>query len=182
MPERVAAVAVVNGVPPIAELRDLRGLMPLHRKMLRLRERSPRLLRWLFHVARPIAATRVPMLMRPWLVRALHGSDAEVLKEARAFEACFESARHAWRVSATGIIDDAEIYALPWNFPLEEVDVPVRLWHGKRDRTFHYSLAEQLAARLPNCRLRIVENTGHFSLPIRHMHEILRDLIATPAG
>ena len=31
--------------------------------------------------------------------------------------------------------------------------------------------------RLPKCELRLVENVGHYSLPIRHMHEILADLI-----
>jgi pimeloyl-ACP methyl ester carboxylesterase len=102
-------------------------------------------------------------------------------RDAAAFDACFESARQAWRASATGIMADAQIFATRWGFPLEEVRVPVRLWHGTRDRTFHYSLAEQLAKRLPNCELRIVENAGHFSLPIRQMREILADLIATPA-
>ncbi len=182
MPARVAAIAIVNGVPPIAELTDCSGLMPLHRRMMAMRERRPQLLKLLFQIVRPFAATRIPMLMRPWLVRALHGSDAEVLREARAFEACFESARHAWRVSALGIMVDAEIYAKPWDFPLEDVRVPVRLWHGTRDRTFDYRLAEQVAKRLPNCALRIVEDAGHFSLPIRRMRDILSDLIAVPAG
>jgi pimeloyl-ACP methyl ester carboxylesterase len=72
---------------------------------------------------------------------------------------------------------DAEIYATPWGFQLEEVRVPVRLWHGKKDRTFSFHLAEQIAARLPNCELRLVEDAGHYSLPIRHTHEILEDLI-----
>jgi hypothetical protein len=31
---------------------------------------------------------------------------------------------------------------------------------------------------LPKCVARFIENEGHYSLPIRHMHEILADLIA----
>jgi pimeloyl-ACP methyl ester carboxylesterase len=54
---------------------------------------------------------------------------------------------------------------------------PVRLWHGTKDRTFSFRLAEELAGRLPHCELRIVENAGHYSLPIRHMHAILADLM-----
>jgi pimeloyl-ACP methyl ester carboxylesterase len=76
------------------------------------------------------------------------------------------------------VVTDAEIYALPWGFPLEEVRVPVRLWHGTKDRTFAYRLAEDVARRLPNAELRRIENAGHYSLPIRHMLEILRDLLA----
>lgn len=178
MPERVSGLAVVNGVPPIAELSEQNGLLPLHRRMLALHGSHPRLLRALFHVARPFAATRIPLRLRPLIVRWLQSSDAEVLREARAFDACFESARQAWRASAGGIIADAQIYTMPWGFPLQEIRVPVRLWHGERDRTFSFRLAEELATRLPNCKLRIVENTGHFSLPIRHVREILADLIS----
>ena len=72
---------------------------------------------------------------------------------------------------------DAEIYAQPWGFALEEVHVPVRLWHGKKDRTFSFRLAEQIAARLPNCEFHLVNDAGHYSLPIRNMHEILGDLM-----
>ena len=181
MPERVQAIAVVNGVPPIAELSDHSGLMPLHNRMLAMRQTRPRLLKTMFHLFRPLAATRLPMRLQRWLMRTWHGFDADMQRDAVAFDACFESARHAWRASVAGILVDAEIFAAAWGFPLEEVRVPVRIWHGTRDRTFHYSLAEQLAKRLPNCTLRIVENAGHFSLPIRHMREILADLIATPA-
>jgi pimeloyl-ACP methyl ester carboxylesterase len=58
------------------------------------------------------------------------------------------------------------------------VRVPVRLWHGKQDRAFSFQLAEELASRLPNCNARFVEGAGHYSLPIRHMREILEDLIS----
>jgi pimeloyl-ACP methyl ester carboxylesterase len=77
---------------------------------------------------------------------------------------------------------DAEIYGRPWGFHLEEVDVPVRLWHGKQDRAFSFRVAEETARRLPDCVARYVENEGHFSLPIRHMREILADLIAVDGG
>ena len=98
------------------------------------------------------------------------------MRDIAAFEACFESQRQAWRVSSDGLMLDAEIYAQPWGFALEEIRVPVRLWHGKKDRSFHWELAHSLGKRLPNCSERIVEGEGHYSLPIRHMHEILADL------
>ena len=90
----------------------------------------------------------MPIRFRPFLLLALQRMDAEVLRDKEAFEACFESSRRAWRASVEGVIADAEIYAQPWGFSLEEIRVPVRLWHGTRDRTFSYHLAEELAATL----------------------------------
>jgi pimeloyl-ACP methyl ester carboxylesterase len=73
---------------------------------------------------------------------------------------------------------DAQIYAEPWGFRLDDVAVPVRLWHGKEDRAFSFRVAEEIAGRLPNCRARYIEGVGHYSLPIRHMKAILEDLIS----
>ena len=178
LPERVKAIAVVSGAPPIAELETHGDLLKMYRWMLALRESHPRLLAASFQIARPFVSARLPLRLRPLLLKLLQPCDADVLRESRAFESCFESARQAWGGSARGVMADAEIYATPWGFSLEEIQVPVRLWHGTRDRTFSYRLAEQIAARLPNCALRMIEDEGHYSTPIRHMHEILADLIS----
>ncbi len=181
MPDQVQAIAVVSGAPPIDELPDQSGLLALYRWMLALHRTRPELLRALFHAARPFASVRIPLRLRPMLLKILQPCDEAVLRDSRAFAACFESQRQAWRASAEGVMADAEIYARPWGFPLEQVQIPVRLWHGKSDRSFSFRLAELVAARLPNCETHFVENAGHYSLPIRRMHEILANLISQTA-
>ena len=180
MPQRVRAIAIVGGAPPLAEISDTNGLLPLYRWMLALYRTQPRLLRRLFYLARPALSLRPPVRFRPLLLKMLllRPCDAESLRDAAAFEAIFESQRRAWRASAEGVVADAQIYAQPWGFALEDVRVPVRLWHGKQDRAFSVHLAEEVANRLPNCHARFVDDAGHYSLPIRHMRDILKDLIS----
>jgi pimeloyl-ACP methyl ester carboxylesterase len=178
LPELVSAIAVASGAPPIAELKDHGGLLQLHRWMLALHARRPDLLRVLFRLARPFALLRPPIRIRPMLLKLLQPCDAEVLRETAAFDAFFESTRRAWRGSALGVMTDAEVYARPWGFSLEEIRAPVRLWHGMKDRTFSFRLAQEVSERLPNCRLQLVPDAGHYSLPIRHIHAILADLIS----
>jgi len=176
MPERVRAVAVVSSAPPITDLANRNGLLPLYRWLLFFYPRHRELLRYSFHVARPFLSVRVPLRIRPLLLKLLQPCDANVMRDIAAFEACFESQRQAWRASADGLMIDAEIYANPWGFDPETIRIPVRLWHGKRDRSFHWWLAKSFSNRLPRCQLRLVENEGHYSLPIRHMRDILDDL------
>ena len=180
MPQRVRAIAIVGGALPLAEISDSNGLLPLYRWMLALYRTQPRLLRRLFYLARPVLSLRPPLRFRPVLLKMLlmRPCDAESLRDAAAFEAIFESQRRAWRASAEGVVADAQIYAQPWGFAIEDVRVPVRLWHGKEDRAFSVHLAEELANRLPNCHARFVDDAGHYSLPIRHMRDILKDLIS----
>jgi pimeloyl-ACP methyl ester carboxylesterase len=100
------------------------------------------------------------------------------LRDELAFEACFESQRRAWKASAQGVLADAQLFAQPWGFSLDQLRVPVRLWHGDADRSFSPAVAKEMAEKIPNCHLRIVEGAGHYSVPIRHIREILADLIA----
>ena len=148
--------------------------------MLAFYRNRPQLLRRLFYLARPILALRPPVRLRPLLLKMLmlRPCDAESLRNDAAFEAIFESQRRAWRSSAEGVMADAQIYAEPWGFAMEDVRVPVRLWHGKEDRAFSVRLAEDVAKRLPDCQARFVESEGHYSLPIRHVRAILEDLIS----
>jgi pimeloyl-ACP methyl ester carboxylesterase len=176
MPERVGAIAVVSGAPPLDELVDRAGLFPLYRCLLFFYPHHRELLRYSFRLARPFLSMKMPIRLRPAVLKLLQPCDAAVMRDVAAFEACFESQRQAWRGSADGMMADAEIYARPWGFALEQIKVPVRLWHGTKDRSFNWQLARSLGDRLPNCEARFVEGEGHYSLPIRHMREILADL------
>ena len=180
VPERVRAIAIAGGVIPFAELNDFQGLLPLYRLMLIFYRNRPKLLRQFFRLARPFLSFRAPIRLRPLLLKMLllRPCDAASLRDDAAFEAIFESQRRAWRGSAEGVMLDAQIYAQPWGFAIEDVRVPVRLWHGTEDRAFAVRLAAEIANRLPNCKPRFVRNEGHYSLPIRHMREILEDLVS----
>ena len=180
MPERVRAIAIVGGAIPFAELKDFKGLLPLYRWMLAFYRTRPQLLRQFFRLARPFLAFRAPIRFRPLLLKMLllRPCDAASLRDDAAFEAIFESQRRAWRGSAEGVMIDAQIYAQPWGFAIEDVHVPVRLWHGIQDRAFAVQLAEEIANRFPNCKARFIQDEGHYSLPIRHIRDILEDLIS----
>jgi pimeloyl-ACP methyl ester carboxylesterase len=184
MPERVRAIAIVSGATPIVDLAHREGLLPLYRGMLRLYRSQPELLRRLFCLARPILSLRPPVRLRPLILKILmlRPCDEESLRDSMAFEAVFESQRRAWRGSAEGVMADAQIYAKPWGFRIEQVRVPVRLWHGKEDRAFSVRLAEEIADRLPDCTARYVDGAGHYSLPIRYIRQILEDLICSGAA
>jgi pimeloyl-ACP methyl ester carboxylesterase len=180
MPDRVRAIAIVGGVIPFAELKDYKGLLPLYRWMLAFYRHRPQLLRQLVCLARPFLSIRAPIRLRPLVLKMLllRPCDAASLRDDAAFEAIFESQRRAWRGSVEGVLIDAQIYAQPWGFAIEDVRVPVRLWHGIEDRAFAVRLAEEIANRFPNCKARFIQGEGHYSLPIRHMPEILQDLIS----
>lgn len=179
VPKRVRAVAVVSGAPHIAELSDHSGLLPLYRWLMWAEKRlPPPLCHFGFRLARPFLSLRPPRRTRPWLLKFLQPFDADSLRDEKAFEACFESQRRAWKTSAEGVMADAQLFAQPWGFSLGELRMPILLWHGDSDRSFSLGTAREMAKKIPNCKLRVIERAGHYSVPIRHIREILQDLIA----
>jgi pimeloyl-ACP methyl ester carboxylesterase len=176
LPERVEAIAVASGAPPLPPETDPRALLFAYRWLLQCYRRGPGITRALFRCVRPFATVRPPRWLWPWLLRTVPAADAEALRDADVFEGSFQCYQESWRGSALGVVTDAEAYAQPWGFSPEEVRVPVRLWHGQGDRSFSWKLVAELARRLPNCAPHFIEGEGHYSLPIRRGTEILRDL------
>jgi pimeloyl-ACP methyl ester carboxylesterase len=67
----------------------------------------------------------------------------------------------------------------PWGFRLEEIAVPVHLWHGQDDRNAPADLARGVAAAIPGCHAVFVQG-GH-TAPFAHLDEIL-DVVRQPHG
>ena len=178
LPEQVQAVAVVSGAPPIAELSDsCRVVADASVDAAAARAEASA-------DARPLSsrpAVCLPADVVPDATIApliLQKMDADALRDQRAFAACFESSREAWRASVDGVMADAEIYAQPWGFASKMCACRCVSGMERSDRTFSFQLAEALARRMPKAELHIVEGAGHYSLPIRHIEQFLRDLIA----
>lgn len=56
---------------------------------------------------------------------------------------------------------------------VQEIRVPVHVWHGREDANFHPALSRDLSNRIPGARFTLVDNEGHFSLPIRRVRDVL---------
>ena len=180
LPDLVERATVICGAPPLAELGSAAGFNLAYRAMLGAHRRVPGAMRMLFRVLHPVARWSAPGWLMVMMRGALVGPDKATLADPAVSKMCYDGFRGAWGEYADGVFEDAEIYTQPWGFALEEIRVPVRIWHGTEDHNFSHTLTGY-ARRIPQCDLQIVEDEGHYSLPIRRTREILADLIARPA-
>lgn len=65
--------------------------------------------------------------------------------------------------SAAGWIDDTLALSQPWGFDLEDIAVPVLLWHGADDRFSPVSHTHWLAARIRSATMAVQQGASHFS-------------------
>lgn len=70
--------------------------------------------------------------------------------------------QEAFRNGADGWIDDLLAFTAPWGFEVEDIRVPVRLWHGADDKFSPVDHSRWLADRIPGAELYLEPGAAHF--------------------
>jgi pimeloyl-ACP methyl ester carboxylesterase len=109
----------------------------------------------------------------------LNGADKALVTDkpelARGICLCFAE---AFRHGISGVRRDAELYASPWGFRLQDIASEVHLWHGEADENVPVSVGRYVAESLHNCQSKFIENEGHLSVPLKFIRECLCVLVA----
>jgi pimeloyl-ACP methyl ester carboxylesterase len=71
-----------------------------------------------------------------------------------------------------GWVDDDFVFLKPWGFELEEVQVPVQVWHGVQDRFVPVAHGRWLAERIPGAEEHIYEEDGHLTLQVCRIGDV----------
>ncbi|MDY0268122.1 alpha/beta fold hydrolase [Trichloromonas sp.] len=157
-PERVEFLSLVCPLGPLGAPELYRRLPWLLRLALSVSQRFP-------DFSKGVGGNLLRLIHRypEGVLRALllgaAPQDREVFRDVGVFAAMAQSLREALSQKGRGAVADMAVYHRTWGFPLSALDLPVQLWHG--------------SANLPHCTLHLVPGEGHFSLPLRHMDEIL---------
>jgi pimeloyl-ACP methyl ester carboxylesterase len=175
-PDRVTVAGILSGAAPADSPRALRGMRGLNRAGYVFGRWIPwplwRLAIWaFFHTGRddPASVFERGKKSRP-------PSDQNLWYRSEVREVCLASGAEGFRNGTLGHAWETRLLLRPWGFRLEDIQVPVYLWHGTEDHETPISMARESARRLPDCRATICEGEGH-SLLFAHWEEILRQLV-----
>jgi len=175
LPDRVTAAAILSGAGPVDTRGATEGITRLHWFGFKFGQYIPwslwRLfIGWLF---REIAVDPTKAIDRDKDTRPV--VDNEVLDIPEIRELCIRSDVEAYRSGLLGFAWDARLIIRPWGFHLDEIKIPVHLWHGTVDNSTTVAMAHYMANKIPNCKITICEGEGHMLL-IPHWEEILTAL------
>lgn len=76
-----------------------------------------------------------------------------------------------------GWFDDDMAFFDDWGFDLDQIAVPLSIWHGAHDRFVPIAHGEWLAAQLPRAKAHLRPDDGHLSLTVTGYGEILDELV-----
>lgn len=160
MPQRVSVVGLVSSSAPLSGVRDATYLYPLHRVASRAAGYAPwmiRLAMWKWARGQrsdPEAHLRAA-------IESMIEADQQILRDPALQAVMIANATELHRQGGKGLYDEALVMARRWGFPLDQVNVPVRVWHGEADDTVPVEMGRYLARVLPDCRATFYPGEGH---------------------
>jgi pimeloyl-ACP methyl ester carboxylesterase len=84
--------------------------------------------------------------------------------------------QQAFRSGSRGVVWDYSMLMKPWGFRLEEISIPIKLWHGESDKTVPPNMGRYLESVIPDCQANFIPNEGHYMF-FHHARDILIDLV-----
>src|SRR5215831_8111619 len=103
-------------------------------------------------------------------------ADRAIIRELSSSEAT-EFIYESGRQGAAGNLDDYWAVSSVWGFKLEDIGLAVTLWHGGDDKVAPIAGAHRLEQAIPDAKLEVLPDTGHFLLR-KHLSLVLDKLLS----
>jgi pimeloyl-ACP methyl ester carboxylesterase len=176
LPERVKAAAVISGAGPMDSPDATNGMTPMNKFGVRMGRYIPwllwRVLVWYLYRK----GHKDPAYLFNRAAGDRPRADTEVLKDADVLKLNYASQSEGLCQGTRSFALEARLLASPWRFRIEQINVPVTVWHGSEDVDAPVSMGKAVAARIPNSHLTIFPGEGHMMV-FPHWEEILTQLI-----
>nr|MDJ0953854.1 alpha/beta hydrolase [Acidimicrobiia bacterium] len=175
IPERLAAVGLVSSFGPYDRPGATAGMDRFNKMALAMARRMP------WPVMRCVtgvmgrAFAKDPEGAAGRRFASAPAPDRRVLSDRRATDMLLASMVESFRAGSDGSAWEARLLTLPWGFDLQDIAVPVALWHGDADVNSPLATATYLSRAIPDASLTVFPNEGHFFI-LKRWGEIIRHL------
>ena len=177
IPHRLTHAAIISGVGPFEAPGATEGMSRQNRALFAMARRLPPLARASLSVMGAVAK-RWPQRAIGQMKRSMPAADRAVLERDGNADRFVADMSEAFRRGSRGAAWEAQLYANPWGFRLEDITMEVQVWQGGEDVKVAPSMGRYQAQAIPNATLTFYEHEAHL-LGITHLDEILAGI--TPA-
>ena len=172
LPDRITRAVCIAGALPLDDEATMRELNKMDQRLTKQSRHGAWMARLEFMTMASIAKF-MPRLWTRILTKDL--PDAEAAAVRALSDPALAKAAGVGLANASGVIDEYLAWARPWGFDIGDIAVPTAIWHGTADALIPARWGEELAKGIPNARLRMCTDEGHF-VAYSHQAEILDDL------
>ena len=176
IPDRLTTANIISGTCPLDLPGAMETLTQQDQQTYWVAEKMP----WLFRLMLKKIAGDVqkdPKSMLS-LFPEISEVDKKTLARPDVSNTVGKASIEAFNKGTRGAAMDWMLEAKPWGFSLQDIQMPVNIWHGDDDKLLSKEQSCIMAKGIAKSNLQIRPNEGHFSLFTDHFEEILTQAVA----
>ncbi|HEU5180210.1 MAG TPA: alpha/beta hydrolase [Candidatus Polarisedimenticolia bacterium] len=181
IPERLSAAVIVSGGWQMNLPEAKAGIPFVNRLFLGLAAHAPPLCRLMLK-AMGSSSVDDPEKELAKLKDRVPPADYAAFAKPGRIQALHEVMRECVRGGTKGAAWDLRLYMRPFDFELEEIRIPLKLYHGERDVQAPIALVRRMVARLPSAQLVTYPDDSHLSTLCNHVEQLAEAIIHPETG
>jgi pimeloyl-ACP methyl ester carboxylesterase len=175
IPQRLTTATIVCGSAPFNMPGVKESLSKQDQQVYGMADKIP----WLFRLMLwkiAIDARKNPASILS-LFAELSEVDKVVLTRPNVTEAYGKMVVEAFRQGTRGAALDWKLEARPWGFSLQEIQMPVNIWHGEEDKLVSIEQARIQSKAIPDAHVKFFPNEGH-TVFVNRLEELLSTVVS----
>jgi pimeloyl-ACP methyl ester carboxylesterase len=176
IPERLSAAVIVSGGWRM-DWPEAKNNMPfVNRLVLTLADKAPFMLRLLLKAMESFSTGEREKELAQ-LRKRVPPADYAAFEKPGRVEALSKMIHECMRQGTKGAAWDMGLYMRQFDFQLDEIQMPLKMFHGEQDVNAPIALVRRVVSELPSAKLVTYENEAHLSTLCNHMDEITHALV-----
>lgn len=176
IPERLTKVGIVSGAALFTEPELITNINEGTRKFLTMPREKPFLSRLFLWMMLDVMPRIAPKQFIAGAAAVLPEADRAVVSDPKIQKGFVNAVREAMRQGTRGGFHESLLAVTDYGFRLQEIQTPIKLWHGEADQNVPVAMARFVESAVPKCEAKFYPDEGHLSLFKKHSAEIIRAL------
>ncbi len=160
---RIFKAGLVATINEFQDGRPPRDMSSANTLMFRLARMAPPLLRFALKRQRKFLLTQ-PDKYKKYVqlnVKHLCSADQQLMANEEVAIHLMAHTQEAFRQGVDETVAEARLLTRPWGFSVEEITIPVEIWHGVQDTLAPVAAIQELANQIATCVTHYLEGKGH---------------------
>ena len=175
IPERLTAVGLISSAGPYDRPAATAGMDRGNKVALAMARRMPWAVNRQLMRLMGRTFTKDPEGTSRRRFASMPACDRQALDDRKATDMLLASMVESFRAGSDGSAWELKLMTRPWGFRLQDIAIPVALWHGDADINSPIATGSYLSHTIPDASLTVLPGEGHF-LILKHWGEIIRQL------
>ena len=177
IPQHLHKVGVVSGAALFTESELMNNINKGTRQFLTMPREKPWLSRLFLWIMLGVIPRIAPKKFIAQAISLLPKPDHAIIANNPTFQKGFINMLHeAMKQGTRGAFHESLLTVTDWGFHLQDIHMPVMLWHGDADQNIPVEMAHFAAKVIPKCEAKFFPNEGHLSLFKKNAEEIIRSI------